>query len=94
VVDPDVFVVEKGIKGTIWPSHKNKSDIGFTFALGFTSIVKLFDIPEQFAPKLEFIGVTVIVAVIGLNPKFVAVKLIEPDPAAARPIAGFELTQA
>lgn len=54
-------------------------------------MVKLVGIPGQSVPPLELIGVTVIVAVIGLALVLVAVKPIAPDPLADKPIKGLEL---
>lgn len=56
-------------------------------------IVKLVGVPGQSVPPLELIGVTVIVAVIGLVLVLVAVKLMAPDPEALNPINGLELVQ-
>lgn len=56
-------------------------------------IVKLVGVPGQSVPPLELIGVTDIVAVIGLVLVLVAVKLMAPDPEALNPINGLELVQ-
>ena len=69
------------------------SEIALTWAFGLTVIVKLVGIPMQLIPKLELMGVTVIVEVIGLVPLLIAVKLMSPVPEAFKPIKGFELLQ-
>ena len=51
-------------------------------------MVKFCGVPLQVAPALVYDGVTVMVAVIGVVPAFVAVKLgMLPDPLAPKPIA-------
>jgi len=56
---------------------------------GFTVIVNVIGAPEQVVPKLVYLGVTVIVAVIGALVVLVAVKEgIFPVPDEASPIEG------
>ena len=66
-----------------------------TIGVGFTVIVKVWDGPEQFTLLLLNVGVTIMVAVTGDDPIFVAVKAgIFPFPEAAKPIEAAELVQA
>ena len=56
--------------------------------------MKDFEVPTQLTPPLVKVGTTVIVAVIGVEPKLVAVnELILPVPEAASPIAVLLLVQ-
>ena len=58
--------------------------------VGFTVIVKLITGPTQLTPPLVNVGVTVIVAVIATNVKFIAVNAgILPLPLAANPMPGW-----
>jgi hypothetical protein len=50
-------------------------------------MVKVRGVPVQVTPALVKLGVTVIVAIIGVVPVFVGVKLKLPVPLAANPIA-------
>ena len=61
---------------------------------GFTLMVKVFDGPLQLVPPLVKVGVTVMVAMTGLDPVLVVVNEgILPVPEAASPIEGAELVQ-
>jgi hypothetical protein len=60
----------------------------FTVGVGFTVMVNVVGVPLQVVPPLVYVGVTVTVAVIAVEPPFVAVKdVILPAPLAASPIA-------
>jgi hypothetical protein len=68
-----------------------QSIVGDTFRVGVTNgltvMVKVCGVPEQVGEKPS-VGVTVIVAVIGVVPLLVALKVaILPVPLAAKPIA-------
>ena len=66
----------------------------FTWAVGFTIIVKLRGVPLQVMLPLVYAGVTVIVAVIGEVPVFTAVnEAMSPVPLADNPIEGVLFTQ-
>ena len=66
----------------------------FTVGVGLTVIVNVIGVPVHVTPPLVYEGVTVIVAVTGVVPVLVAVKLeILPEPLAARPIDGKLLVQ-
>ena len=70
------------------PEHKVWFDGAFTVGLGFTVMIKFCGVPVQVAPALVYDGVTVMVAVIGVVPALVAVKLgMLPDPLAPKPTA-------
>ena len=65
-----------------------------TVGIGFTVILKDEGAPVQVSPAFVNEGVTVMVALTGALVAFVAGKdEISPVPPAARPMAGFELTQ-
>ena len=86
VVLPPVFVVVKLIAVNVPPLHTVLFVTVLTLAEGLTSIVKVVDVPAQLV-VLAKVGVTVIVAVKGAVPLFIAVnegKLPVPD--AANPI--------
>ena len=69
-------------------------DGAFTVGVGFTVIVKFCGVPAQVAPALVYDGVTVMVAVIGVVPALVTVKLgMLPLPLAPKPIAVFVFDQ-
>ena len=66
----------------------------FTVAVGFTIIVNVLGVPVQVVPAFVYDGVTVMVAVTGALPAFVAVnELISPAPLAASPIEGVLFVQ-
>ena len=66
---------------TVWPATP------FTFAVGFTVIVKLTGVPVQLIPPLVNVGVTVIVDVTGAAVLLIAVKDgILPTPSGPCPI--------
>lgn len=72
------------------PVHRVWFATAFTVAVGFTVIVKLVAIPAQPAAT----GVTVMVAVTGTAPRFVAMNdAILPLPLAANPIDAVLLVQ-
>ena len=76
------------------PLHNTWFAIAFTVAVGLTVIVNVIAIPVQLTPPLVNVGVTVIVAVTGDRPMFVAVNDgILPEPLAAIPIDGVLLIQ-
>jgi hypothetical protein len=66
-----------------------------TVGVGFTVMVNVLVGPVQkFVPDNKYLGVTVMVAIIGALVLFVAVKeVIFPVPFAARPIVGVLFTQ-
>ncbi len=64
-----------------------------TVAAGLTVILKVFGVPVQVVPPLVNWGVTVIVAVTGLVPLFVAVNDIFPVPLFANPTEGLLFDQ-
>lgn len=79
------------VAGTTNPLHITTSAGTTTVGVGFTVMVNDEAVPMQ----LLAVGVTVMVAVMGLLPVLVAVnEAISPVSLAARPIAGFELAQA
>jgi hypothetical protein len=62
--------------------------------VGLTVIVKVLATPGQVLPALVKLGVTVIFAVMGKVPVFVAVKaVILPEPLAVSPIAVLSFVQ-
>ena len=66
----------------------------FTVGEGFTVMVYVLGVPKQVVPPLVNDGVTVMVAVTGMVPLFVAVNApIFPEPLAANPIDGVLFTQ-
>jgi len=74
------------------PAQYDALATGLTVAAGFTVIVNVFVGPTHEVPPFVNVGVTIIVATIGVVPPFVAVnEEILPDPLAGRPILGWEL---
>ena len=68
--------------------------MAFTVEVGFTVIVNDIGVPTQLAPPFVNVAVTVIVAVTGAAPPFVAVKAaMFPVPLAPRPIDVVLFTQ-
>ena len=66
----------------------------FTVAVGLTVIVNVIAVPTQLTPAFVYVGVTIMVAVIGAVVALVATKdPILPTPLAANPIEGVLLTQ-
>jgi hypothetical protein len=61
--------------------------------VGFTVMVKLREGPGQSTEPLLKVGVTVIVAVTGVVPVFIGVKVISPIPSSFSPISGLLLVQ-
>ena len=83
---PPVLIVENGIS-TLSPSETTMSTVEFTWAVGLTVISKGVAGPVQLTPPFSNIGVTVIVAITGFVPLFIAVKAgMFPVPEAAKPI--------
>ena len=83
---PPVLIVENGIS-TLSPSETTMSTVEFTWAVGLTVISKGVAGPVQLTPPFSNIGVTVIVAITGFVPLFIAVKAeMFPLPEAAKPI--------
>ncbi len=88
-----MLVVVKLIAANVPPLQTVLFETVLTFAEGFTSIVKVVAVPAQLFVFAK-VGVTVIVAVTGAVPLFVAVnegKL--PTPDAANPIEGVLFVQ-
>ena len=88
-----MLVVEKLIAASVPPLQTVLFVTVLTLAEGFTSIVKVVAVPAQLVVFAK-VGVTVIVAVTGAVPLFVAVndgKLPVPD--AANPIEGVLFVQ-
>ena len=66
----------------------------FTVAVGLTVIVNVMAVPTQLTPAFVYVGVTIMVAVIGAVVALVATKdPILPTPLAANPIEAVLLTQ-
>jgi uncharacterized membrane protein YeaQ/YmgE (transglycosylase-associated protein family) len=97
VVVPTVFTVEKVTAAVLPPLQTISSAIASTSAVGFTVMVKISAAPAQVLTPSEYVGVTVMVAVIGAVVVLVATKLGIPvaSPAleAAKPIAGVSFVQ-
>ena len=78
--------VEKPTADTAEPLQTTCEAIGLTCADGLMVMVKVFVGPAQVIPELVYVGVTTIVATIGVVPKFTAAKAgIGPVPDVARP---------
>jgi hypothetical protein len=91
---PPVYVVLKLIAVVVLLLHKDWLATGFTVTDGFTVIVNVIDVPAQLPPALVYVGVTIIVAVIGAVVVLVAMKdAMLPNPFAANPIDGVLFTQ-
>ena len=87
VVVPPELVVEKLTAAVLLPLQTTWLAGMFTCAVGLTVMVNTWDDPLQFTLALLKRGVTVIVAVTGAEPLFIAVKeVILPLPDAGRPI--------
>ena len=86
-----VVVLEKSVPGMVFIGHTVMSPGTATMGEGLTVMMYV-----EATPVHELaVGVTLMVAVIGLLPVSVAVKsAILPVPLAVRPMAGFELVQA
>lgn len=90
----DVAVPKKETADVDSPVHTTWLPGWLTDGMGFTVLVKVFDVPVQVTPPEKYIGVTVIVPEIGIVVLFVAVKDgIFPEPLALRPIAVLLLVQ-
>ena len=87
-VVPKVTAVLAALLQTTWLA------IVITVTVGFTVIVNVVAVPTQLTLPLVNVGVTVIVALIGAEVVFVAVKLGKAVPLAAKPIAVLLLLQA
>jgi hypothetical protein len=72
------------------PLHSTWAGTASTTGVGLTVISKLMGLPVQVTPAFVNLGVTIIVAVIGLEVVLVAVKESVPAPLAARPIEVLE----
>ena len=69
--------------------------IALTLPVGFTVMVNVLGVPAVLIPPLVYVGVTVIVAVIGAVVVLLTVKAaMLPVPLAARPIPGVSFVQA
>ena len=87
VVFPTVLMVEKIIGIVFIPLHKIWSEGSFTCPVGFTVIVKVREAPIQVIEPFSKNGVTMIVAITGAVPLFMAVKgVMFPVPLAPRPM--------
>lgn len=75
------------------PLHTTCGCTAFTVGTGFTVMVKVCGVPVQVPPPLVYVGVTVIVPVIGAAVVLVAVKFRLPVPLAAKPMAVLLLVQ-
>ena len=75
------------------PLHNTCGITAFTVGTGFTVMVKLCGVPVQVPPPLVYVGVTVMVPVMGTLPVLVAVKFRLPVPLAPRPMAVLLLVQ-
>ena len=73
------------------PLHSTWAGTASTTGVGLTVISKLIGLPVQVTPAFVNLGVTTMVAVMGLEVVLVAVKESVPAPLAARPIAVLEL---
>ena len=86
--------MEKTIAGIESPLQTTIFEMVFTCPLGFIVIVNVFAGPIQFVPPLAKVGVTVIVAIIGLVELFTGVKIgIFPVPEVAKPMLGVSFVQ-
>lgn len=87
VLVPPEFEDPNVIAATVFPLQTSIGDGLFTFALGLTVMVKVFVAPIQLAPPFVNVGVTIIVAITGEFPLFMAEnEVMFPDPDAAKPI--------
>jgi hypothetical protein len=75
------------------PLHNTCSGTAATAGVGLTVMSKLIGLPVQVTPAFVNLGVTIMVAVMGLDVVFVAVKESVPAPLAASPIDVLELVQ-
>ena len=91
---PPKLVVIKLIILLEAPLHKTCGAIGLICGEGFTVIGKVVEALVQVTPAKVNVGVTVIVANSGSDPRLVAVNGgITPVEEAANPILGLELVQ-
>ena len=94
VVVPPELVVEKLTAAVLLPLQTTWLAGMFTCAVGLTVMVNTWDDPLQFTLALLKRGVTVMVAVTGAEPLFMAVKeVISPLPDAGRPIEVLSFVQ-
>ena len=94
VVVPPVFVVLKFIVLVCTPLQTVWFEIVLTCPFGFTVIVNILGVPKQVTTPLIYEGVTVMVAITGVEPEFKALKAaIFPEPLPANPIEGVSFNQ-
>ncbi len=87
VVVPPVLFVEKSTEEIVSPLHTEIFVTALTCANGLMVMVNVLEGPAQFVPPFEKVGVTVIVATIGLLVLFIGVKVgMFPVPEAFNPI--------
>ena len=90
---PKVFAVVKLINEVLVPLQKTWLAGRSTCAFGFTVIVNVVGVPLQVTPALVYVGVTIIIAIIGCVPSLIAVKEILFPELFTNPILGAELVQ-
>ena len=89
-----MLFVENKIAETVSPLQNVLFGTVFTWPFGLIVIVNVLAGPIQFVPPFAKVGVTVIVAVIGLVVLFIGVKIgIFPVPEVAKPIPVVSLVQ-
>src|SRR5450759_4259526 len=94
VVTPPVLTVPKITAVVLSPLHTTSLAGRLTCAVGFTVIVKVFVGPSHILPPLLKCGVTMIVAITGAVPKFIAAKeAMSPVPLANSPMDGVSFVQ-
>jgi hypothetical protein len=80
-------VLENATDATVLPLHATTFATVSTVGIGLIVIVKVFAVPVHVTPAFVYEGVTVMVAVTGTGPAFVAVKEgMLPLPEDTRPI--------
>ena len=91
---PPVFVVPKFTAVVGRPLQTVWFEIVLTCPFGLTVMVNVLTAPVHVTVPFAYEGVTVMVAITGAVPVFVALKAaIFPDPLAANPIEGLSFTQ-
>lgn len=94
VVVPPEFWVEKSTEAIVSPAQTVLLLTVLTCPLGFMVIVKVLEVPVQLVPPFEKVGVTVIVAWMGLVVVFTGVNTgIAPVPEVLIPIPAVVLVQ-
>jgi len=94
VMVPPVAGLLKLIAAVDEPLHNTWLATAFTVTPGSTVMVNVVAAPVQLTPLYVYVGVTVILAIIGAVLPLVAVKAgISPVPLAGRPIEGSVFTQ-